>query len=245
MTRAGVGALADPATLLASWDSAAAAPPLARGAVVLQAAGLCPEQGALDLPLGELGRLAAHCLSATFGDSMECVLTCPACGCSMELDLPIELTADRDGSPPGSARSGAELGDAEFTIRAPSTRDLLAATGQADVRGVLVRLCASGPEGDPVEVDQLSTEQRRRLEDGLERLAGTALPALNTTCPDCGADVEGVVDPADLLWTQVDRTAPALLRDVAALAAAFGWTERDILAMPASRRSAYLELARA
>ena len=37
--------------------------------------------------------------------------------------------------------------------------------------------------------------------------------------------------------------APALLRDVATLAAAFGWSEREILALPAVRRRAYLQLA--
>ncbi|KFG69600.1 hypothetical protein, partial [Microvirga sp. BSC39] len=45
-------------------------------------------------------------------------------------------------------------------------------------------------------------------------------------------------------WTEVEADARRLLSEVAALAERFGWSEEALLTMPASRRRAYLELAR-
>ena len=46
------------------------------------------------------------------------------------------------------------------------------------------------------------------------------------------------------VWTEVDAAARRMMGEVAAIAAAFGWTEAAILAMSDARRRAYLELAR-
>ncbi len=81
------------------------------------------------------------------------------------------------------------------------------------------------------------------VEEAFDELAGDAVPEVSASCPECGEQVTGVVDAARLLWEQVAASAPGLLRDVAALAAAYGWTEPEILALPPSRRSAYLRLA--
>jgi hypothetical protein len=44
------------------------------------------------------------------------------------------------------------------------------------------------------------------------------------------------------LWSEIHSWAQRLLRDVHAIAAAYGWREGDILAMNPLRRQAYLEL---
>ena len=53
------------------------------------------------------------------------------------------------------------------------------------------------------------------------------------------------IDVVRLLTERVAEQAQGLLADVAMLAAAFGWSEGDVLAMSPARQRAYLGLARA
>ena len=62
-------------------------------------------------------------------------------------------------------------------------------------------------------------------------------------CPECGAEVLADVDVVLLLTERLTDEAHSVLADVAALAAAFGWSERDVLALPPVRLAAYLKLA--
>jgi nucleotide-binding universal stress UspA family protein len=64
------------------------------------------------------------------------------------------------------------------------------------------------------------------------------------TCADCGAEWTETLDVPAFVWAEVEAAAVGLLTDVAELAAAYGWAERDILAMSPARRSAYLARAR-
>ena len=185
--------------------------------------------------MGGMGGLGGH---------EQCVLHCPECGALMEVEVSVGLAEDAADGPAEAAVASRAAGS-RLAVRTPTTRDLLAASGQPDPRAVLVRRCASGPDGAAPVPEELSVEQRRVLDDEFERVSGAALPTLRTACPECDADVEAVLDLPALLWERVALAGPALLRDVAALAAAFGWSERDVLALTPGRRSAYLELARA
>ena len=60
----------------------------------------------------------------------------------------------------------------------------------------------------------------------------------------CGAGWTDILDVLDYLWREVDLAARRLIGEVAEIAAAFGWAERDILALSPVRRRSYLELAR-
>src|SRR4029453_1225985 len=71
LRRAVTGTLADPAALLAAWESAEAAPAPARGAVLPLAVGLAPDlDAALDLPLGEVAVHAARMYAQAFGPAI-------------------------------------------------------------------------------------------------------------------------------------------------------------------------------
>jgi hypothetical protein len=45
------------------------------------------------------------------------------------------------------------------------------------------------------------------------------------------------------LWTELAAQAKRLLREIAALARVFGWSEAEVLSLSATRRQIYLELA--
>ena len=238
--------LADPARLLAAWEAGAGAPELARGCAVLVAAGLADPASLLDLPLGLVGSLGIRCYLASFGAQVDTLTACHACGATLDVALSLAALAPGPGDPgdPAPART-LPLAGGTVTVRSPTARDLLAAAADRDPRGALVRRCAQWPGPVPVEVAGLGPGELAQVDEALEDLSGLGLITVRAACPDCGEPVAALLDPAALLWQQVQGAAPALLRDVATLAAAFGWSEREILALPAVRRRAYLQLAAA
>jgi len=64
------------------------------------------------------------------------------------------------------------------------------------------------------------------------------------SCPKCSHEWEMSFDICSYLWREVDNLAKRALREVAMLAAAFGWSESDILRMSPRRRRLYLEMIR-
>ena len=241
--------LADPARLLAAWEAGAGAPELARGCAVLGAAGLADPASFLDVPVGLVGTLGIRCFLTSFGSQVDALTACQACGAT--LDVALSLTELLPGQADVPGQDGAEepppertlpLARGVVTVRSPTVRDLLAAAADRDPRGELVRRCAQRA-GAAVELADLGPGELALVDEALEELSGLGLITVQAACPDCGQPVAALLDPAALLWQQVQGAAPALLRDVATLAAAFGWSEREILALPAARRHVYLQLA--
>jgi hypothetical protein len=64
------------------------------------------------------------------------------------------------------------------------------------------------------------------------------------TCPACSTTFDADLDIAGFVWNELRGRARRLLHEVAVLARAFGWTERQVLALPERRRAAYLDLVR-
>ncbi|MEW2051822.1 hypothetical protein [Streptomyces sp. NPDC005476] len=231
--------LAEPHLLLEAWDQAATAPAAVRCAVLVQLAGLCPDlESALDLDVGECADLAALVHATTFGREVEGVITCSFCGetLSVEICLPIRKEPVAD-----TANGLRRAAVGEFTVRAPTTRDLLAAAAAPDrARAVLLSRCVQHRDGRPVDPAELTAEQESLLDEAAESITDAALPMLCTRCPACDNEVRAALDVAALLWDRINVAAPRLMTEVAVLARAFGWSEADLLAMPAARRAAYL-----
>jgi hypothetical protein len=65
---------------------------------------------------------------------------------------------------------------------------------------------------------------------------------LDVPCSECGYRAKAVFDIASSLWAELDSWARGTLFDVHVLAAAYGWTEPEVLALSPARRRRYLEL---
>jgi hypothetical protein len=229
------------AQLLSAWEAAAALPPAARGAALLERAGYVDDlEAALDLPLGESAALAARLYAEAFGEVVDGLLTCSACATVLDVSVPLPALPDvqRD------ATAVIAPGGRELRVRAPTTRDLLVARERVDPARALVSACVSDAAGVPADPDELDEATLALVDDAAEELAGAAATMVRATCPECRADVAAPLDVGGLLWDRVARAAGEALREVAELAAAFGWSEMEVLALPPLRRGAYLELAR-
>lgn len=233
-----MGALTDPATLLAAWERAAAAPGLARGPVLVHRP--TDTAGALDLPLGEVARRAVEEHFAAFGGTVDAIVTCPGCGEVLVLELSLRDVADY--GPDGADGGWCAVAGAALLARSPTTRDLLAVHGESSAEAELLERCVRDGAGRPAQADALTVAERDAVDTHLERRNAAAAVVLRSTCPACDGDVAAALDPGTLLWEQVHAAAPLLLAEVATLAAAFGWTEDLVLGLAPTRRRAYLDL---
>ena len=66
---------------------------------------------------------------------------------------------------------------------------------------------------------------------------------MELACPACGHEWEATIDVPSYLWEEVVASARRLAREVAELAAAYGWREADVLRLTPWRRRLYLALA--
>ncbi|MEQ7128695.1 hypothetical protein ABN034_29725 [Actinopolymorpha sp. B11F2] len=241
-----MGALRDPGRLLVAWEDAAGAPPVARGTVLVHRAGLVDDvDTALDLPIGAVASLAARLYAEEFGAVVSGILTCHSCEQRLDVELPMDsvVAASQDESV-GAESAVALSGGRRLLVRAPTTRDLVAAGGSHDPARELLNRCVRAEDNAPVDADGLDDAALTLVDAAAEELAGSAAVVVRTACPSCGTEVAAPLDVAALLWDRVAYAAPAILAEVAELAAAFGWAEAEVLALTPVRRRTYLELAR-
>ena len=156
----------------------------------------------------------------------EAVCTCPQCGAQLEFRLPADF-AIPDG--PESARAAdpvaVEWQGACYHLRMPALADF-------DPQGLNMRRLGDAPWQDAGFV--------ARAADALQENDPALGFDLAMNCPDCHAEFAERFDPGAFFWAEITTMARRLLQDVIRLARAFGWSEHDILAMPAPRRALYL-----
>jgi hypothetical protein len=67
---------------------------------------------------------------------------------------------------------------------------------------------------------------------------------IGLSCPACQHGWTLGFDIVSFIWGEIEDWAQRLLADVHVLAQAYGWSERDILALSPTRRQLYLEMVR-
>lgn len=224
--------------LLQVWERGRAQPGAGRALALLALA--LPGYADADLAtisLGRRDRALALLRRQLFGRALSARLDCPACGERLGILLQLPDTSAAD------VEVGEFVSNDGLRFRVPDSTDLAALADATDadaaVQMLLHRCCVDAPEMQP---ERWSTECVAEIEAGFERLDGDGELCLDLRCDRCGHSWQTAFDPAPFLWEEIDASARHLLRDVHRLARAYGWSEREILALSASRRAAYLEM---
>lgn len=225
--------------LLTVWDNGHALHPVERALVLSSAA--CPgsaPSALAELSIGERDAGLLRLRELTFGSRLSALADCPRCGERLELDVDaghLRLPPQED------APLSLDTGEYHVEFRLPNSNDLAAISDEADVAAARRKLfdrCATstGPGTEVPEnvVEAVAAAMAQADPQGDVRLA------LN--CPACGQQWEEIFDIASFFWSEVHAWALRTLRGVHQLAAAYGWSEADILAMSPWRRQIYLEL---
>ena len=195
-----------------------------------------PCQDLADWPLGRRNQALAQVRCSCFGPQLEGWTACPRCHEKLE----VQMDALALGSP--VAQAPVTITHDGQSFRLPTSRDLALAALEADLRAAAGRLMDACHLGENAP----RRWSEREIEEVGERIAMAdpmAEISLVLDCPACGNHWNESLDIASFLWTEVASRAKRLLREVHAIASAYGWTEREILSLSDARRAMYLEMA--
>jgi len=237
------------AELLSTWEAGLAAGERQR-ALLLHA--LARPADDLDrllaVPLGQRDADLYGLRRYLFGEEVPLRLECRECGEPLEFALAVGQLAG-SGPTPEESTVDCELDGARWSVRyrLPTGADLAAAAaaGPSRARQVLLSACvvSSTVDGAPVAAAHLPPAVQARLAGAVADADPRADVRLDVPCPACAQHTKAVLDIASTLWTELDSWARGTLLDVHLLAAAYGWTEPEVLALSPLRRRYYLELA--
>jgi len=223
------------------------------------------------LPVGQRDGALIALHRQLFGPAIAATVTCPTCATTAEvtLDAAVLLAHAGDAGTLIAEAGDAALvrvrhGPWHLVARPADSRDLAAVAALPDLAGAAMPDLAGAAMPDLAGAERalalaLVIECRRdgravdpaeapddvfaALAEALEAADPLAAIALDLACPECGAAIDALHDPALHLAQSVAAHARRLLAEVAVLARAYGWREADILAMSPLRRAAYLDLA--
>ena len=245
----------DCSALLSAWEAGYGQSPVRRGLSLLTAA--WPERSPDDwarVAIGERDEYLLRLRESLFGDRLEGLAGCPQCGERLELAfsttdirVPAATTIACAGTE-GMSTLSVNTDGYDVVCRLPNSLDLIAVTEAMltsidERRASLLQRCIVSTRQDGVEIESRSLPPAvaSTLAERLAEADPQAAVELALTCPGCGHGWLTAFDILAYLWGEIEDWAQRLLLDVHALASAYGWSERDILAMTPRRRRLYLE----
>jgi uncharacterized protein (UPF0212 family) len=235
------------AELLAVWEQGSSQPPAQRALLLLAAA--CPETSPEGLALLSIGRRDARLLTLReriFGPQLIGLATCPGCGQRLELSFNV---ADIQVAPDPELTESLTLSVADYEVlfRLPNSLDLAAVADQTDRASGRQRLLESclmtvKKNGEESSGDQLPANVADAVVERMAQADPQVDVRLALSCSSCGHQWQAAFDIVSFFWVEINAWASRVLREVHALACAYGWREADILAMSPRRRQFYLEM---
>jgi len=192
--------------------------------------------------MGERDRYLLRLREELFGPKLEAIASCPKCGTRLELtfrtnDLQTQVAAD-------SEQLRVKSSGYEIDYRLPTSADLLAvADNPAQARELLLERCVEArSKGIAVPATSLPDRVVKLLGERMAQADPQAEIQIALECPACSHHWSTIFDILSYLWSEIEDWAQRILHDVHLLASAYGWSERDILAMSATRRRLYLDV---
>lgn len=194
------------------------------------------------LPATDLDAVALVIRRSWFGDTIRVDTTCPGPDCRERIDVSFGIADYVDHHRPQRARGATSepeggwfrLTGAPVRFRIPTVADLLEVTTGDRAADTLSVRCIDAPT--------LSAALARRLDRALTRLAPRLDDLLGGSCPACGGQVTLRFDPLVYTVAELHGAFSSIYLETHAIAGAYGWPEREILALPRSRRQRYASI---
>ena len=194
------------------------------------------------LPASDLDAAALTIRQAWLGDAISTDTRCPQPGCGERIDVAFGIGDYlRHHSPrrPRGAIKAPKAGwftltGADVRFRIPTIGDVIAARHEPEPDVALLSRCV-----DPAQV---SRGVARRLDRALSALAPSLGGLIGGGCPACGYQVALRFDPATYTLSDLRNAFAGVHWQTHAIAAAYGWPEDAILALPRRRRARYASI---
>jgi hypothetical protein len=178
-----------------------------------------------------------------FGREFVSQASCPQCGSRLELSFTADEVRGCAEAPPD--RLSVTAAGHEIEFRLPSSLDLMSVAGRKDdsaeqalLERCLLRARSNGAE---TTLAQLPAEVVDEIVKQMSQADPLADTRTTLTCAACGHRWDSVFDIARFLWAEIESWAVRALREVHALALAYGWSEPEILRLSPWRRQFYLQ----
>lgn len=227
------------AELLDIWEQGLYQPPLQRIFILLVAT--FPDKTPaelLELSIGQRDVLLLRLREHLFGQRLLNTARCLQCGERIEWESSV---ADYFVQATELAESF-ELREADYMLRfrLPNSLDVAAAVNAGDTDIILIRCVLHAEQnGEECATEKLPDFVLQKLAEKIEEADPLAEIRLQLNCPACADDWEVVFDIASFLWAELNDWAERMLRTIHKLAAGYGWSEQDILALSPVRRQLY------
>jgi hypothetical protein len=229
--------------LLDIWEKGLCLQSFERGIALLAAA--CPEvlpEELARLSIGQRDSLLFALREWTFGP----VTACPHCGEQLEMSIKVDDIRAESGHDQAEMLSLSSEGY-QIRFHLPSSLDLAAIASAENIvagRQVLLERCIEKAsfDGSDVSSGQLPQEVISSVVEMMEKSDPQADVYFEISCPVCNYQWQAILDMLSFFWREICAWARRTLRDVHALAFAYGWSEVDILSLSPRRRQIYLEL---
>jgi len=245
------------ADLVSAWERTLGRPPVDQALVLLSLTSPdCSSDSLAELSVGERDARLLTLREQLFGPQLSSVTVCPRC--RQRLELAFDVADIRQPLPAQTLGPSAELtldmDGYRVQFRLPNSADLSSVDEVADpdaAREHLLGRCIQSVVRPQARDDRADEADGLRLPlplvEAIVARMSEADPQSDTrlalSCPDCHHQWAAVFDIGSYLVRELHDWVVHVLREVHALARAYGWREADILAMTAARRQAYLELA--
>ncbi len=200
------------------------------------------------LPVGQRDALLLELYHETFGPSLELTARCPHCQEQLEVDLSVDdLRAGAEPNGPQEAGGELQLHDLTLRFRAPTSLDLAtippSSTPQEARLDLLERcLVAAHRSREEISFEQLSDTELEALEAAVAETDPLGEILVEVECPECELGWRALLDVGGCFWHRLAAVSRRVPYEVHSLASAYGWAERDLLAMAPERRRLYLEM---
>ncbi|MHC4177780.1 MAG: T4 family baseplate hub assembly chaperone [Planctomycetota bacterium] len=233
---------------LAAWERGYGQSPARRALTLLALA--FPNTLVEALAELSIGQRDAYLLSLreiAFGRLLHCLVICPKCEERLEAALQVAdiradvITDQTDGL-------CLAVGEHRVSFRLPNSRDLIAESGNASTaRETLLRRCIleASHEGTACPAEQLPADVLQAVVEKMVESDPQADVELDLCCPSCGHQWLAAFDIVSFFWREICAWAQRTLREVHALASAYGWSEEEIVSLSPFRRQQYLQMAHA
>ena len=194
-----------------------------------------PAPAAARLATADRDRVLAWLHGRMYGSRVASTDTCDACGEPFDLDFDLEaLVRHSEQGDAAAEGDAAGEGDAPWEglprVRPPTGEDELAVAALDPAEAVRTLLARCVEEGGPQDLDTDAVEAALALR------APLLAQDLELACPECGAVQRIHFDVQDFFLATLAGERERLLREVHALAAAYGWSLGEILSLGRSER---------
>jgi hypothetical protein len=235
------------AELLNAWERGVHRDGLGRARMLLRAARESERDEDPDtLTIGERDARLLTLREWTFGPDISAVACCPVC--REELELQCQVSDLQLEAPKAAAQLSLSTDEYEIKFHLPNGADLIAARsteGNCDaMQRTLLARCVSEAfyRGTAIPAETLPDSVIASLSERMAEADPQAEIEFRLACKSCGHQWAELFEVESFFWAEIQAWAARVLNEIHQLAAAYGWSESEILRLSAARRSAYLTM---